>query len=584
MRQAPCKQLIFGTREKTNQPGSERSSPWSATAARWDYSTRVLGRGLVLLLPLLSSCELADRGEEHEAGRLRAPAAAASRRDPSTLVVGRPVDAISLDPARVADSESVEVCEQIYETLLSYDSRSGQMRPGLAESWQMSRDGRQWTFHLRQGVQFHDGTPLDAAAVVFSLERQRDPNHRFHGFDRTGLRFFSWQNLYRNVRRVEALDPRTVRITIDRLYAPFEANMAMFPVGIVSPTAVARWGPDYYRHPSGTGPFRFVGWEPGTIALERNPDYWGTRPGIERLVFRTIPDAHQRLTELESAAIDVAYTLRPDELQFVELHPDLTVYKQSASAVAYLAMNTARAPWGDVRVRRAVNHAVNKESIVKLAYQGLASPASGPLPPEQWGHARTETTYAYDPARARELLAEAAADGHFDLARVYRIYAPAAPRPYLPDPEFIARVLQSNLAAVGIKTEILVQRMSKHLDSVQRGDHDFCLFGWIADTGDPDNLLYTLFDQDSATPGVARNLAFYRDPELHQLLLAAQETTERARRVELYRQAQERIALEAPWVPLAHARVAVAARVDVGGIVLNPTTIVEFRGVKRLGR
>jgi peptide/nickel transport system substrate-binding protein len=540
-------------------------------------------RARLLILPLCWSCDEGTRGDDRGVGHLRAPPAAASRRDPGTLVVGRPADALSLDPARVGDSESVEVCEQIYETLLRYDPATRQIRPGLAESWQMSSDGRVWTFRLRRGVRFHDGTPLDAAAVVFSLERQRDPAHRHHGPDRTRLRFAYWQNLYRNVRRVEAIDPRTVRITIDRLYAPFEANMAMFPVSIVSPAAVARWGPDYYRHPVGTGPFRFARWKEGHIVLERNPDYWGSPPAIDRLVFRVIPDARQRLIELESAAIDVAYSLLPDELQFVELHPDLTVYREPSSAVSYMAMNTTHPPFDDVRVRRAVNHAVNKDSIVKLAYQGLATPAAGPLPPQQWGYHGNVATYDYDPARARALLAEASAAGRFDPDRVHRLYTLSTPRSYLPDPEFIARVIQANLAAVGIKTELVIQRMRKHLISTQRGEHDLCLLGWIGDTGDPDNFLYTLFDQDSTTLGVARNLSFYRDAELHELLLAGQRTTVRARREEIYRAAQVRIASEAPWVPLAHSKVAVAARVDVGGIIVNPTTVVEFKGVRRLG-
>jgi peptide/nickel transport system substrate-binding protein len=537
----------------------------------------------LLILPLCWSCDLVSRGDEHRAGRLRAPVLAVSRRDPGTLVVGRPRDAQSLDPARVGDNESVEVCEQIYDTLLTYNASTKSIQAGLAERWEMSRDGTQWTFHLRDGVRFHDGNPLDADAVVFSLERQRDGGHPFHVPDRTGLDFIYWQTSYRNVRKVEALDRLTVRVTIDALYAPFEANMAMFPAAIVSPRAVARSGADYYRHPVGTGPFRFVSWKSGRIVLERNSQYWGERPGINRLVFRAVPDARQRLTELESAALDVAYSIPPDQLQFVELLPDLVVHQEAALAVAYLAMNTTHPPFDDVRVRRAVNHAVNRDPIVKLAYQGLASPATGPLPPDQWGYHRTETTYPYDPERARELLAEARADGRFDPSREYKLYAPASPRSYLPEPEVIARVLKANLAAVGVKTKIIVQPMQAHDESVEGGDHDLCLYGWVGDNGDPDNFLYTLFDQSNTEPGLAQNLAFFRDAELHDLLVDAQRIVARSKREDLYRRAQERIAAQAPWVPLAHSRVAVAARVNVDGIVINPTNGVEFKRVRRLG-
>jgi peptide/nickel transport system substrate-binding protein len=542
-------------------------------------------RVALVLLPLSAACDDGGRDADRRADPMPAAATVPSRRDPGTLVVGRPADALSLDPARVGDNESVEVVQQIYESLLSYDPITLEVRPGLAEAWEVSRDGRVWTFHLRRGVRFHDGTPLDAAAVVFSLDRQRDPKHPFHGPDRTKRRFNYWDNLYRVVKGVEAVDARTVRITIDRMYAPFAANMAMFPVSIVSPAALARWGPDFYRNPVGTGPFRFVRWESGRhIVLARNRDYWGAPPAMERLVFRAIPDARQRLTELESAAIDMAYSLRPDELQFVELHPDLVVHQKPASAVAYLAMNTTRAPFDDVRVRRALNHAINKDAIVKLAYQGLATPASGPLPPGQWGAHNASTTYSYDPDRARALLAEARAAGRFDPDQVVRLFTPSTPRPYLPDPEFIARVIQSNLAAVGVKVEPVVQRMGSHIRSVQRAEHDLCLFGWIGDNGDPDNFLYTLFDPDNAVSGLARNLSFYNDPELHELIIGAQSTTVRSAREELYRRAQERIADQAPWVPLAHTHVAVAARVDIGGISIGPTAVVEFKEVRRLGR
>ena len=495
-------------------------------------------------------------------------------------MVGRPADAISLDPARVSDNESGEVCEQIYESLLRTQPGSNRLRPGLAERWEMSADGRVWTFHLRRGVTFHDGSPLDAHAVVFSIERQRDAKHPYHRLDRTGLDF-AYAEMLKTIRRVEATGPMTVKITIERTYAPFEANMAMVAFAIVSPRALTAWREEYYLHPVGTGPFRFVEWRDGRVVLERNPDYWDRPPAIDRLVFRAIPDGRQRLIELESGAIDVAYSILPGELQFVQLHPDLQLYRAPASNVTYLAMNATRPPFDDPRVRRAVNHAINKDPIVKLAYQGMATAATGPLPPTQWGYHPLEA-YRFDPERASNLIKDAAADGRFDPFRVHKLYVPSTPRPYLPDPESVARMIQANLKAVGVQTELVVQGMKAHIDSAQKGEHDLALFGWVGDNGDPDNFLYLLLDKDNTTPGAARNIAFFRDDELHDLLIAAQQTMNRAERERMYRRAQERIAAQAPWVPLAHSTVAVAARVDVGGIAVNPSTHVDFRGVERL--
>lgn len=495
-------------------------------------------------------------------------------------MVGRPADAISLDPARVSDNESGEVCEQIYESLLRYRPGSTRVEAGLAERWEMTPDGRTWTFYIRPGVRFHDGSPLDAHAVVFSLERQRDTAHPYHRLDRTRLEF-AYAEMLKTIRSVEATGPMTVRITTDRTYAPFEANMAMVAFAIISPRALTSWREEYYLHPVGTGPFRFTEWKDGRIVLERNRDYWDKPPAIDRLVFRAIPDGRQRLIELESGAIDVAYSILPNELQFVDLHPDLQLYRAAANNVAYLAMNTTRPPFDDLRVRRAVNYAINTDPIVKLAYQGMATAASGPLPPTQWGY-HPVVAYRYDPEKASGLLKDAAADGHFDPFRVHRLYVPSTPRPYLPDPESVARVIQANLKAVGLQTELVVQGMKSHIEDTQNGEHDLALFGWVGDNGDPDNFLYLLLDQDNTTPGVARNVAFFRDAELHELLIGAQQSMSRSEREKMYRRAQERIASQAPWAPLAHSQVSVAARVDVGGIRVNPSTHVDFRGVKRL--
>ncbi len=536
---------------------------------------------LAFLLPTLlgAGCDVGGLFESDEITSSTFGASGVNR-DPDTLIVARPLDAISLDPARPSDNESVEVIDQIFEKLVQYRAGSTEPEPGLATDWQVTDQGRVWTFHLRQGVEFHDGTPFDADAVVFSLERQRDPMHPFH----TG-KFSYWENVYRNIEKVEKVDDFTVRITIERSYAPFLANMGMFPVAIVSPTAVEKYGADFANHPVGTGPFRFVSWQPGDrIVLERNEDYWGGAPPFKRLVFQVIPDPRQRLVGLESGGIDIAYQILPESLQFVELHPALVLHKIPANNVAYLAFNTTHPPFDDPDVRRAANYAVNKEPIVKLVYQGNAIPAHGPLPPTQWGYHDVGERYPYDPVHARQLLAEAAAAGRFDPERTLSFYVPSAPRPYLPKPEVIARVLQTNLADVGIKTRIVLKDFETLLNLTQRGEHDLCLFGWVGDNGDPDNFLYTLFDRDNTVPGLARNIAFFRDPEVHGLLVMAQESDSREEREVLYARAQDLIAQEAPWVPIAHSKIAVAARADIGGVTINQQSHIYYRTVRRIKR
>jgi peptide/nickel transport system substrate-binding protein len=486
----------------------------------------------------------------------------------ASLLVGRAADAIALDPARITDTESVEVCEQVFETLVHTGSR-GALEPALATHWEVSSDGTEWTFFLRPGVRFHDGTRFDADAVVFSFERQRDPHHPYH------LNDFAYESLFKIVVRIEKLDALKVRIVIERAYAPFLANLSTFATAIVSPTAVRRWGELFRLHPVGTGPFRFVEWSRGErITLEANPSYWGGTPRLRHLAFVPVRDERQRLVALEGGAIDLAESLAPQDLQFIPLHPELATERAPGNNVGYLAINTGHQPLDDVRVRRAVAHAIHKTPIVKLVYQGLAVPASGPLPPSEWGRIELPAEL-YDPARARALLAEA----DYRPRTHPKLYVPSTPRTYLPDPLRVARMIQQDLRDVGMEIDLVVNGLDEHLRAITAGEHDLCLLGWSADNPDPDNFLYNLFDGDNAVPGTARNLSFFRDGQLDGILRWAQESLERERREQFYGEAQRILADRVPWVPLAHSEIVVARRRAVHGLVIDPLSVVRFAGV-----
>jgi peptide/nickel transport system substrate-binding protein len=542
----------------------------------------VFSRAWWLLALSVTACDVGSLLGDESAGSTPQTLEGRPSHDVNTLIVGRAADAIYLDPALPTDNESVEVLGQIYDSLLQYRPGSAAVEPGLATEWSVSDRGRTWTFKLRQGVKFHDGTPFTADAVVFSLERQRDPFHPAHNVYKpiTDKPYEYWDAVFQNIEKVEKVDDFTVKITIERPYAPFLANMAMFPVSIISPTALEKSGADFTNRPVGTGPFKLTKWDSDQrIVLERNDDYWGEPASFQRVIFQVIADPRQRLIALESGAIDIAHSILPEELQFVRLHPELELHTALANNVAYLAFNTRHPPFDDIRVRRAANFAINKTPIVKLTYQGLADPATGPLPPTQWGYHEVDEKYEYDAEEARALIASAREDGRFrdDMIpeRGFRLYVPSAPRPYLPDPERIARVLASNLREVGIPTQILTNDFKTHLALTRRGEHDLCLLGWVGDNGDPDNFLFVLFDD---TP---ENVAFYTDPEVHGLLIMAQESDDRQEREQLYRRVQELIADQAPWVPLAHSQIAVAARDDILSVVINPSGHLEYERVRR---
>jgi len=485
------------------------------------------------------------------------------------LLVGRPSDAIALDPARINDSESVEVCEQIFETLVRTGPR-GDIEPALATSWDVSPDGTAWTFHLRPGVRFHDGTELDAAAVVFSFERQRDPSHPYHAPD------FAYEPLWRNVVGIAALDRRTVRITIERAYAPFLADLSTFAAAIVSPAAVRRFGDEFRFHPVGTGPFRFVEWSRGErITLAANERWWGGAPTLRHLVFVTVSDPRQRLVALEGGAIDVAESLAPQDLQFIALHPELATEQVAGNNVGYLAMNVTHPPFDDVRVRLAVALAIQKAPIVKLVYQGLAVPASGPLAPSTWGRIALPVE-RYDPERARALLVEAGFRGGVRGRTRPKLYVTSTPRPYMPAPERVGRMIQQDLHDVGMDVDLVVQKLDDHLRATSNGEHDLCLLGWSGDNSDPDNFLYNLFHSDNAERGTARNLSFFRDGQLDGILQWAQESLARDRREQYYGEAQRILADKVPWVPIAHAEIVVARRRSVRGLSLEPSSVLRF--------
>ena len=514
------------------------------------------------------------------AGSLAAAACAAGTPVPAgpsadRLVVARSTDAVSLDPARTSEIESLEVAEQVYGRLVRFAAGRLEPEPDLAVSWTVSDDGTLWTFDLRPGVRFHDGTPFDADAVVFSFERQIIPEHPAHEAD------FVWTRAYHNIRRVRAVSPLRVQFEIDRPYAPFLANLAMGPAAIVSPTAVRHWGREFGRHPVGTGPYRFVEWIPGDrITLERNPDYWDTPARTRYLVLLAMPDSRQRLLALESGAADVIQQLAPDDLPLVRLHPDLRLAMAPAALVSYLAMNTQRRPLNDPRIRRAIAHAIRREALVKLVYQGLGIPAIGPLPPNVWGARSDVVTYPYDPVRARKLLAEAGWQG--DREPPLKLFAPSSASQYMPAPARVAGIIKKCLGEVGIAVDVILSDPTDHQRALWAGEHDLALHGWFNDNGDPDSFLYTLLDSDNTTGSRPSNIAFYSNGWFHDVIGMAQRTTDRTERERLYSQAQAILAIDVPWVPLAHSKVVFGERTSIRGLVVQPSAMGLYRSAERV--
>ncbi len=324
------------------------------------------------------------------------------------LVFLRSGDTKSLDAGDVTDGESSMVIEQVYDTLVRYKPGTIEVEPALATSWAVSADHRTWTFQLRAGVTFHDGAPLDAAAVVATFERQRDPRHPFAFPDGS---WSNWKALFGFVERVEpGAHPLEVVFRCKEPAPPFFLpQLALFTCSIISPKALAEHGPRIRVHPVGTGPFRFVAWDSGReIHLTRHDAWWDRPPALKDVYFRVADDPTVRAERLMNAqGADLIDNLGPDTIPRLEAHPDVVVARRPQSTLCYLAMNTQKAPFDDPRVRRAVAHALHKEGLIRLAYRGYAEPAVVPVPPIFPGFAAHIEDRPRDLARARALLREA---------------------------------------------------------------------------------------------------------------------------------------------------------------------------------
>ncbi len=507
-----------------------------------------------------------------------------------TFVVGWPAEPIQLDPAVVSDSVSVGLTHQIFDTLVRLRGSTTEIGPGLAERWEASADGRVWTFHLRRGVRFHDGEPLDAAAVVWNVERWWRSRHPQHANQlRAGQTFEYWESQFGGfdeasvVAGAEAVGPHAVRLTLRRPLAPLLASLAVPGFGIASPRAVERRGTEFGKHPVGTGAFRFAEWRPGeAVVLEANPDYWGPPPRVRRVVARTIKNNSQRLAALKAGEIHAMEGLNPDDVRVVRADPALQLLLRPPNTTGYVAFNFRVREFRDRRVREAFAYAIDKRSLVDALYGGTGLPATQFQPPSSWGHDPGLRDRGSSPARARELLREAGFPGGLaaitweDGRREPLVlwYMPVS-RPYFPNPREIAEAIAADLGRAGIRARLQTLDWAVYLERVKHGRLPLFMLGWIGDNGDPDNCLCYVF----CAPG-APGQGFYANRLLTDLLLRAQAVTERAERARLYRRAERMLHEDVARLFLAHNRTPIALSWRVAGFVPSPTGTESFATVE----
>ncbi len=503
-----------------------------------------------------------------------------------TLVFGRGGDSVGLDPAYETDGNSFMVCDNVYEALVAYADESTNLEPGLAESWKISDDGKKYTFHLRKGVKFHDGTPFNADAVVFSIGRMMkernvkflDPKMKIPPQERPPEYWVSME-MDDTIGSIEAVDEYTVVFNLKRVEAPFLANMGMDFADIISPTAFLENPKEFLRNPVGTGPFKFVKWvKDDRIILEKNKNYWDKSGGpyLDKVVFRCIPENSVRFLELKTGNIHICQFPNAADIPMAKKDPNLKLISQPGMNIGYLSFNHTKPLWEDVHLRRAIAYAIDRKAIVDNIYQGMGQVAKNPIPPTMWGYNDDIEDYPHDPELAKKELKKAGYPDGKGLPEI-TLWSMPVPRPYNPEGLKVGVAMISDLSKIGVKARIVSYDWGTYLKRQREQPEDMDLFqlGWTGDNGDPDNFLAVLFD-GLASPSVRTQ---WKNEKYHDLMLKGKQTVDQAKRAQIYKQALKLIHDEVAVISVAHSTVIWPALNNVANFKLHPTASVRMKNV-----
>jgi dipeptide transport system substrate-binding protein len=473
---------------------------------------------------------------------------------------------------------------QVYNRLVEFERGTTNLEPALAESWDISDDGLEYTFNLRQGVKFHTTqsfTPtrdFNADDVIFSFERQWKTEHPYNAISGGSYEYFVSVGMPELLKAIEKVDDHTVKFVLNEPAAPFLATLAMDFASIHSAEYAAAMQAagtleNFDQEPVGSGPFQLVAYQKdAVIRFKAHPDYWAGKAALDDLVFAITPDASVRWQKLQAGECHVMPYPNPADLEAMRANPDVNLMEQEGLNVGYLAFNAEREPYGDKRVRQALNMAINKQAILDAVFQGAGTIAKNPMPPTLWGYNDAVEDYPYDPAAAKALLDEAGISG-----LKTNIWAMPVQRPYNPNARRMAELIQADWAKVGVEAEIVSFEWGEYLKRSLEGEHETLLLGWTADIADPDNFLFVLLGCEAAQGGANRARWCYEP--FDKLLVQAKQTTDVAERTRLYEEAQVIFKEEAPWVTIAHSIVFKPVRKEVIDFRIDPFGGHVFYGV-----
>jgi len=491
-------------------------------------------------------------------------------------------------PGMNTTGTSFDVTTQVYNTIVEFERGGTKVVPGLAEKWDISADGTVYTFHLRKGVKWHTTSKsfkptrdFNADDFIFMLERQWKESDPFFKVTSQNHSYFNDMGMPKLLKSVDRIDDFTVKITLNQAEAPFLANLAMQYAGIQSKEyaiAMLKAGtPEKVdQDPVGTGPFYLVQYQKDAIIrFKAFPQYWGGKAKIDDLVFAITPDASVRWAKLQKGECHVMPYPNPADLDAIRKDPNVQVLEQPGLNVGYLSYNTTKKPFDDVRVRKAINMAINKKAIIDGVYLTTGVAAKNPIPPTLWSYNDAVKDDPYDPEAAKKLLAQAGFPDGFSTD----LWAMPVQRPYNPNAKRIAELMQADLAKINVKAEIKSFEWGEYRKRLQAGEHQMGMLGWTGDNGDPDNFLYTLLGCASAKSASGSNISKFCYQPYEDIVVKAKSATKQADRDALYKKAQVIFKEQAPWFTIAHAVQLKPVRKEVIDFKLSPFGRHTFYGV-----
>ena len=489
----------------------------------------------------------------------------------------------NFNPQLNTTGTTFDATHPVYGRLVEFKPASVEIEPGLAESWDVSEDGKTVTFHLRHGVKWQSNAAFkptrdfNADDVLFSFNRMAQEDHPYHKV--SGGSYDYWGDLGLNtlVESMDKVDDYTVRIVLKTPNAPFVSDMAMEFASILSAeygAALMKAGhPEQIDQvPVGTGPFSFVAYQrDATVRYRRFDDFWGEKAHLDALVFSINKDPAVRLAKLRANECQVSAYPAPADLPGIRSDAALQLMEQPGLNIGYLAFNVTKKPFDDKRVRQAINMAIDRKAILDAVYLGAGEPARNLIPPTVWSWDKDVPFYPFDPAAAKKLLADAGFPDGFETD----LWAMPVQRPYNPDARRIGELMQADLAKVGIKARIVSYEWGEYRKRVQQAEHTMAELGWTGDNGDPDNFFVPLAGCAAARIGGGSSTKWC-NKEFDDLVNKAVTLTDKGERTKLYEQAQVLMHEEAPFFLIAHSVAFQPLRKEVLNYHMSPFGRHEF--------